>query len=455
MWLAAVVSADPSCLVTDASSDSPLSLLQKGMGPVPATEPHNRQIQETEAPEPSESTVQPAAQAVQESAFDDGASLLTVPGYPHSDWDGQQRVAPKSLLPGDKFGSSVCVSGDWAVVGASCGAGCSGSAYFYKLRQDKWRLVQKVKPFASAVGDYFGGGCAMDGDTVAFYPTVPDPFPQRGGAVYIFRLKGDRWKEVQQILPIDAFVTAFGFSVSIFKPKMIIGAPLFNQSGAVYIFTQRESGRWERTAFITSQQIEPPPPAFFGYWVAISHHAALVGAPDVINKTDGAAYALELAGDTWMSTKLPWSPVQPTNFGWSLDIKGNTAVVGDGLANGNKGAVYVFKNIGLGQWVLTQELAPNFARVDDQFSWLVLFSRNSNFMIVSAFPAVNAGYAVVYELQGSNWTFYEKLTAKDSFAGNAFGQGVAIYGRTAAVGAFVPYAERGACYFYDLRREGR
>ena len=31
----------------------------------------------------------------------------------------QQRVAPRSLLPGDLFGNGECISGPWAVVGGS------------------------------------------------------------------------------------------------------------------------------------------------------------------------------------------------------------------------------------------------------------------------------------------------------------------------------------------------
>ena len=36
----------------------------------------------------------------------------------------QQRVALRSLLPGDLIGNAVCNSGPWAVVGGSCGEGC-------------------------------------------------------------------------------------------------------------------------------------------------------------------------------------------------------------------------------------------------------------------------------------------------------------------------------------------
>ena len=49
----------------------------------------------------------------------------------------QQRVPPRSLLPGDLFGNGECISGPWAIVGGSCNDGCPSSAYFYQLRATK------------------------------------------------------------------------------------------------------------------------------------------------------------------------------------------------------------------------------------------------------------------------------------------------------------------------------
>ena len=49
----------------------------------------------------------------------------------------QQRVAPRSLLPGDLFRNGECISGPWAMVSGSCNDGCPSSAYFYQLRATK------------------------------------------------------------------------------------------------------------------------------------------------------------------------------------------------------------------------------------------------------------------------------------------------------------------------------
>ena len=391
----------------------------------------------------------------------------------------QQRVAPRSLLPGDLFGNAVCISGPWAVVGGSCGEGCPGSAYFYQLRAGKWRLVQKVKAWGSANGDHFGGSCGMDKDTAFVGSTsFPSAVPGPGAAVHIFRLKAGKWREVQQLLPIDAYVTGFGgFSIAVSKPRAIISAPTYNRTGAVYIFTETRSGKWEQTAFFTAGQMPGgPPPSFFGGWVGISGRIVTCGATDY--KSTGAAYVLEFVDKMWVPTKLDFSTAALTEFGWATAISGYTVVVGDGLADKSVGANYVFERHGLGNWVFTQKLSAPLEvnpMANDQFSWLTSIS--GNYMISSAFPTPldRAGYAVIYKKQGSTWVEHEVLTPDDGppanlqatqtettkskqsqmpgFPGNGFGICPSISGRWAVVGSVVPFQSRGAAYFFDLVRD--
>ncbi|APR75180.1 Glycoprotein gp2 [Minicystis rosea] len=64
-----------------------------------------------------------------------------------------------------------------------------------------------------------------------------------------------------------------------------------------------------------------------------------------------------------------------------------------------------------------------------------------------------AGAAYVYVRRDGAWGMEQKLTAKDGFAGNAFGTAVALLGETLLVGAPRDRAE-GAVYVY-VRRDGR
>ena len=92
-----------------------------------------------------------------------------------------------------------------------------------------------------------------------------------------------------------------------------------------------------------------------------SHLSGLAAHPDgscwrpsvrdsqcLVYKSTGAAYVLEVVDKMWILTKLDFSTVALTEFGWATAISGYTVVVGDGLADKSVGANYVFERYGLG-----------------------------------------------------------------------------------------------------------
>jgi hypothetical protein len=70
----------------------------------------------------------------------------------------------------DKFGWSVAVSGDHAVVGAQDhapdGANRSGAAYLFRRRGGTWEPAGKLLQDAPVVNDEFGCAVALEGNTV-------------------------------------------------------------------------------------------------------------------------------------------------------------------------------------------------------------------------------------------------------------------------------------------------
>lgn len=132
-------------------------------------------------------------------------------------------------------------------------------------------------------------------------------------------------------------------------------------------------------------------------------------------------------------------------FGWSVAISGNTAVVGarnddPDLGGGpisQAGAAYVYVRSGTG-WIFEAKLVPHDAKSGDTFGIAVAIEGNT--VIVGASgrdvdDEENAGAAFVFTRDGINWKQRAELTAKDPFQDDGFGVSLAIDGSTLVIGA--------------------
>jgi hypothetical protein len=125
------------------------------------------------------------------------------------------------------------------------------------------------------------------------------------------------------------------------------------------------------------------------------------------------------------------------NFGWSVAISGDTAVVGapGDFYSGPPGAAYVFVNSSNG-WQQTAKLLPLSSTNGDGFGSSVAIAKG---VIVVGAPYqtvgrnTGAGAAHVFVGSGSNWRAEAELIASDG-PGGQFGYSVAISGDTVVVG---------------------
>ena len=186
----------------------------------------------------------------------------------------------------------------------------------------------------------------------------------------------------------------------------------------------------------------------FGYSVAISGDTAVVGAPqhDVgANADQGSAYVFVRSGAIW-SQRQQLTAVDGTagdEFGWSVAISGDTVVVGaaydDVSANANQGSAYVFVRSG-DTWSQQQQLTAADGAAFDAFGNSVTITGDA--VVVGATnddvgANANQGSAYVFVRSGAIWSQQQQLTAVDGAAGDFFGTSITISGNTVAVGA--PY----------------
>jgi len=377
-------------------------------------------------------------------------------------WTQKQKLTASDSAPGDRFGISVALSGNTAVVGADdddIGAnGNQGSAYVFTRSFTTggaiWTQQQKLTASDGTALDDFGISVAISGDTLV----VGSHFDDIGtngnqGSAYVFSRSGTIWTQQRKLTASDGeSLDEFGFSVALSGDTVVVGAPLVDigensDQGAAYVFAIGENNH------VQQQQLAANDGALgdqFGHSVAISGDTVVVGAytDDIgLNTTQGSAYvftrSFTAGGAVWTQQQKLTADVGVTNaqFGFSVAISGNTVVVGAPFdANGenlNRGSVYVFTRTGT-VWTQQQKLTANDGGPGDFFGGSIALGGDT--IVVGALGdniGTNAdqGSAYVFIRSGTIWTQQQKLTADDGAAGDRFGRSVALSGDTVVVGA--------------------
>jgi PKD repeat protein len=213
---------------------------------------------------------------------------------------------------GDQFGIAVGIAGDTAIVGANvedANGLDSGAAYVFERNRGgvgNWGEVAKLTASDGFEDDRFGGSVGIAGDTAIVGAIGDDDKGFAAGAAYVFgRDQGgpDNWGEVAKLTASDGgFGDAFGKSVGIAGDTAIVGADRDNDkglnAGAAYVFERDQGGAdiWGEVAKLTaSDGINADQ---FGLSVGIAGDTAIVGAigddsDDGQVADAGAAYVFE------------------------------------------------------------------------------------------------------------------------------------------------------------------
>ena len=219
-----------------------------------------------------------------------------------SQWVEEQKLLASDGTDGDFFGTSVAIFGEVALVGANGhddAAESTGAAYVFRYDADKSRWVEEQKLLASdgTELDRFGSSVSISGD-VALIGARLDV----SGSAYVFRYDADegQWIEQQKLEPSDGPGTyQFGHATAIDGDRAVIGAwswsnfPGGPSTGAAYLFRFDP----EASAWIEQAQLFPQPNAwtnFFGRSVAIDGETTVIGAIGE-DQQRGAAYVFDVA----------------------------------------------------------------------------------------------------------------------------------------------------------------
>ena len=417
------------------------------------------------------------------------------------------QIAESETLTGDantKFGFSVVVSGDEAVVGMpeydDTNTTDSGAVLVFTRDPDSgvWAQAAKLTASDAATGDEFGSSVAFDGITIVVGAYLDDDNGDGSGSAYVFTkpTTGDGWADGTETAKLTASDgqagDQFGWNaVAVDGDTVVVGAYADDGTkGAAYVFTKPGTGDgwadWDDPAKVDKAKLtakltvpERAGGDYFGNSVAVDGNTVVVGA----NGDDGDPNSLGFMGSAfvfvkpgtgdWVSTSTAdkltaFTRGNQDNFGRSVAIDGDTIVVGaygtETMGDGSQvktGSAFVFAKPS-GGWATrteTAKLTASDGAADDKFGYSVAVDGDT--VVVGAYQddyidpdddsniTTDSGAAYAFTKPGTGWangTETAKLTASDRNTNHDFGSSVAIDGDTVVVGA----ESNDTAYVFDI-----
>jgi len=374
----------------------------------------------------------------------------------------QAELLAPDAVANDLFGGSVAVWGGTAVMtadNATVGANVrQGAAYVFVRSGAAWTFQGKLTAADGAADDHFGNAVAIYGDTVvvgASADTVAGHVYQ--GSAYVFTRSGTTWSQQTKLTGDDATSASnFGRAVAVYGDTVVAGAigddAAAANAGAAYVFT-RSGTTWSQQAKLTANDAGDGDN--LGNAVAISGGTAVIGSyRDTIGADygQGSAYVFSRSGATWTQQKKftrltgeAWD-----QFGTSVAISGTTVLVGAPSENILTGAAYVYVRTGT-TWALQKRLVAPDGHNQDQFGCSVGLGGNT--AVIGADQRTSRGGAYVFMRNGTSWTRRTVLVRPDPGPyGDRFGCSVGISGGTVLVGSYLALVgannQQGAAYVW-------
>jgi len=363
----------------------------------------------------------------------------------------------------DYFGTSVALSGDLAVVGATGhdhAAREAGAAYVYRDRGYGW--VEEAELVAGAPGQYtlFGSSVAVSGNLIVVGAGWDHGAASYAGAVHVFRNDGSTWVEEQKLYASDAAASdQFGRAVAVYGDTIVVGAawnddPVAGQdAGAAYVF------RFNGTSWVEEAKLMASDAAAngrFGLSVAVSGDRVAVGAPNQ-NGNSGAVYLFNHGAGGWTEQQIVTATGLSSSayFGISVALEGGLLAAGAELQDGG-GQVLVYRYDGA-SWAEEDRFTGSGQPTDSRFGHALALDGGS--LAVGTSTGSHPGAAYLFKLGCAGWYEVARTTPADGGSGGAsneyYGSAVAVDGDRLLVGAYLKRepdgSAPGAAYLEEVR----
>ena len=317
------------------------------------------------------------APADDQGGADAGAVYIYVFG--ENGWVQEAKLLAPEPTAGDEFGSTVSMSGDYVLVGAQNNDAAgqnAGTAYVYLRQGISWSVQTVIQPADLSAEDRFGASLSLSGDYAIVGAYGADDNGDGAGAAYVFSRSGSSWTQQAKLQSSDIVAgDEFGFDVDVKDDRAIVGAPgkddgFARGAGAAYVFL-RDGAAWQEQSKLLARDRQGGDR--LGHSVAIDGTLAVAGAPNEGSggaRDRGAAYTFKYKLGAWKELAFlkDFDGNDSANMGFSVAVEGSTVVVGapgiDANGQSSTGAIYLYKMGYSSYSVLGQRLAPGGAASD-------------------------------------------------------------------------------------------
>lgn len=365
----------------------------------------------------------------------------------------EQKVTASDIGPYDDFGSSVAISGNYAVIGAPSAINNQGAVYIFEVNQSgEWEEKQKLTASDGSSNDSFGTNVAINGEhLIVSSPgdNLYDPGINEvghGGSVYFFSLSSsNEWVEKQKF---TSSVEYFGGNIAISDSIAAIYSSLDGGDTVNVIIYQKDSiGDWGSAYTIQGRKRDQ-----FGCDLAIFEKKVIIGAYwENLGVGKSAAYLFEpnLSNEWLQVYKFNASDGVPIDyFGRSVTIDNDNIAIG-APENNN---VYLFENNTNNVWEEIQTLMPSGGTNSAGFGTHVYLTKDN--LLVGCYDDIdddgsnNSTAYIFSKNDDGNWVESNKLVPIGINNNSYYGISLALSEKAVLVGA--PRDGGGSAFFYKL-----
>ncbi|MDE2745306.1 MAG: hypothetical protein OXI41_04895 [Chloroflexota bacterium] len=161
------------------------------------------------------------------------AGAVYVWHYYGEEWNFAGKLVAADGIAHDRLGSQVALHQPWLAAGAydhDDPFWSAGATYVWKL-DNLWDFHAKLEASDMQPGDWFGYSVDIQGDFMVIgapHRAHPETGTYRSGAAYAFELTDDQWLEVGVLGPVDAVEAGeraeFGWVTEIHETTAVVGA---------------------------------------------------------------------------------------------------------------------------------------------------------------------------------------------------------------------------------------
>ncbi len=326
----------------------------------------------------------------------------------------------------------------------------SGVVDVHERRGDVWKALSPIVDSAGALHDKFGHTLVAHDATLLIGAPGDDERGGNAGAVHVFERCVWNWRQVATLLPPEGYGGAtFGWSLDFDGEVAVVGVPGIEGGLTGSFLGEARVLRKTSAAWVEEETLQAAirdTDDSYAASVAVDGEWVFVGAPEYnlghsMASGTGRVEVFRHVDGTWSRTAtLRGSRVcRGSLFGWSVDVDGDTAVIGTNreLSCADPGGAYVFERDG-DVWLERAIIAPPDGATVSGFG-IEVSIRGDTILVGSPWEdeaGVNTGASFVYRRMGDQWIFRERFLPEVVASGDGNGRRFALDDGRALVGAW-------------------